>query len=98
MKQKKEPKLLKGEILIILSIIVLLVLIPVINVYSKALVSETNIAKEKIKYNIDNQEKLNESLNMKISELTSLEKIQEIADKYNLSYNNDNIIVIEKGK
>ena len=37
------------------------------------------------------QEKKNESLTMKINELASLDKIQEVADDQGLSYNNDNI-------
>ncbi len=94
-KKSEEPKVTRKEVLLISTIILLLVLIPLINVYSKALVSETNIELEKINNNIKKQESINESLNMKISELTSLEKIQEIAKKYGLTYNNDNIIVID---
>ena len=41
------------------------------------------------------QKKVNESLNMKINELASLDKIREVASSAGLSYNNDNIKVID---
>lgn len=89
-------KLLKGEKTLIFFIAVLLIALPVINVYSKALVSETNIDVEKIKINIKQQSSINESLNMKISELASLDKIQAVANDMGLSYNNDNIKIVDK--
>ena len=46
---------------------------------------------EKIKNKIALQEKSNESLDMQINELASLENIKAVADKYGLSYNNENI-------
>ena len=88
-------KLLKGEKTLVFFIAVLLIALPVINVYSKALVSETNIDVEKIKINIK-QSSINESLNMKISELASLDKIQAVANDMGLSYNNDNIKIVDK--
>ena len=65
-------------------------------VFSQATLSKINFEVEKSKKEIAYQEKKNESLNMKISELASLDKIQEVAEKQGLSYNNDNIKTIEK--
>ena len=39
-----------------------------------------------------------QSLNMKISELASLDKIQDVAEKQGLSYNNDNIKTVVNEK
>ena len=50
---------------------------------------------EKIKSEISAQEKVNESLSMKISELASLDKIQEVAQSEGLSYNNSNIKYVD---
>ena len=68
---------------------------PLLHVYTKAKLSESNIIVEKLKKNIENQENINESLSMKINELASLDKIREVAENVGLSYNNDNIKVIE---
>ena len=51
---------------------------------------------EKVKYEITDQEKKNESLNMKVSELTSFDKVKDIVADMGLEYNNDNIIIINQ--
>lgn len=89
---KKKLKLLKGEKFMYLLLLFLAISIPVVNVFSKALVSETNIKNEKLKSKIAKQESANESLEMQINELVSMENIQKIADEYGLSYISDNII------
>lgn len=69
----------------------LLVLSPLAIVFSQATLSKINYDVEKLKIDISEQEKTNESLSMKISELASLDKIQEVAESEGLSYNNNNI-------
>lgn len=93
MARKKTTKLkfLKGEKLMYFLLVLVMLLIPVGNVLTQALLSETNIEVEKIKSKISAQEKTNESLDMQINELASLENVKAIADEYGLSYNNDNI-------
>ena len=63
----------------------LLVLAPLATVFSQAALSKVNYDVEKIKGEISAQEKVNESLSMKISELASLDKIQEVAQSEGLS-------------
>ena len=92
---KKHVKAFKGEKIIWFIILLLLVLTPVLHVYTKAELSETNIQVEQLKQNIEEQSNVNESLNMKINELASLDKIRAVASEEGLSYNNDNIKVIE---
>ncbi len=70
--------------------------IPISAVYVKARLSETNIAYESIKHDIEEQEKTNEGLKMEINELASLDKIQEVAQDNGLNYNNDNVKVVEE--
>ena len=84
-------KLLKGEKFIYFIFALLLVATPLVSVFTKALVSETNIELEQVKEKIEEQTGINESLNMKINELASLDKLQEVATEHGLSYNNDNI-------
>lgn len=81
---------------VILSLIMICVfLIPVAIVYFQASLSSTNIEVEKLKEKIEEQENINTSLSMQVDELASLSNIQDIANSYGLSYNNNNIIVVK---
>lgn len=90
-KKTTKIKLLKGEKLMYFLLILVMLLIPIGNVLTQALLSETNIEVERLESKIVAQEKTNQSLDMQINELASLENVKAIADKYGLSYNNDNI-------
>ena len=88
-------KLLKGEKMMYGVIVVLIALIPILNVYTSAVVTRTNIEVEELKSNIEKQTQDNESLTMQIDELASLENIQAVAKEYGLSYDNTNILTIK---
>ena len=87
---------LKGEKIVWLFIFICIISTPLLHVYTKSKLSESNIQVEKLKKNISEQSNINESLSMKINELASLDKIREVASSEGLSYNNDNIKVIEE--
>ncbi len=93
-KNKKRLKLLKGEKFMYGLLMCLLLAIPMFNVYTSSLLSETNNELEELKSNIEQQELTNQSLSMQIDELASLENIQKIAEEYGLSYINDNIKIV----
>lgn len=93
-KKTKKLKLLKGEKLMYGILVLLVVLIPIANVFTQALLSETNIRVEKIESKIKKQTATNESLAMQIDELVSIDNIQKVADLYGLSYNSDNIATV----
>lgn len=95
-KKHKKLKLLKGEKFMYILLVFLIISIPTVNVFSKALLSETNIKAEKLKSKIEQQENANESLEMQINELVSMENIQKIAAEYGLSYISDNIVNVEE--
>lgn len=90
-KIKKRLKMSKFERLIYTFTLVLVLLTPFALVFSQATLSEVNFEVEKLTKSIDTQEKKNESLTMKINELASLEKIQQVAKEQGLTYNNKNI-------
>lgn len=94
-KTKKRLVLSKFEKLLYGFALFLLVLAPLATVFSQATLSKVNYDVEKIKDEISTQEKTNESLSMKISELASLDKIQEVAESEGLSYNNNNIKYVD---
>lgn len=95
-KLKKRVKMSKFERLIYTFAIVLLVSAPLTIVFSKATLSKINFEVEKTKKQIEEQNKTNESLSMKINELASLDKIEEVAKEQGLSYNNNNIKNIDE--
>ena len=90
-KVKKRLKMPKFERLLYTLALFLLVISPVSIVFSKATLAKVNFEVEKQKKEIEEQEKVNESIAMTIDELASLTKIQEVAEQQGLSYNNNNI-------
>ncbi len=90
-RNKTTIKMLKGEKMLYVLLVIAIVLFPVSTVLSKAVLSETNITLEQIKSKIATQEGINESLSMQVDELASLDKIQEVAMSKGMSYNNNNI-------
>ena len=79
-------------------VVLLLLAIPITSVYVKAVLSETNIALQSAKDDLEKQANTNEGLKLEINELASLDKIQLVANENGLSYNNNNVIVVEQDK
>jgi cell division protein FtsL len=77
-----------------IAIFLTLLAIPVSMVYTQAMLSESNIELEAMKSEVKEQENLNESLKMQISELASLDTIQDVANQNGLVYSNGNIKVV----
>lgn len=95
-KRNNKVKTSKFVKLIYTLAILLVISFPIVSIASKAFVSKLNFDVEKLKKKVNTQEKTNQSLTMKINELSSLENIQEVAKEYGLEYNNDNIKVVMK--
>ena len=94
-KTRKRVKLCGVDRLMIMVIALLIVFTPVLVVYSKSTLSESNIELERIKRKVEKQESINESVAMKINELASLSNIQDVAKEHGLDYNNDNLIIVK---
>ena len=94
-KSRKKVKFYTLDKFMITLIVLLVLAMPVLIVYSKSTLSESNIELERIKRKIEKQESINESVSMKINELASLSNIQDVAKEKGLDYNNDNIIVVK---
>ena len=75
----------------LLSVLFGFVIMPATFVYTKAILSKSNIKLEKIESKIAAQQDRNEALGMQIDELASIDNIQDIASLSGLSYNNNNI-------
>lgn len=99
MKKTKKRKLrfTKGEKLVYFIGLVLSPLcILVVQIFCGASIGNLNMNVEKLKYEVKNQEKTNESMNMQVSELTSFDKIKEVIQEMGLAYNNENIVTVEE--
>ncbi len=90
----RKIKIVRGEKILYFLLFLLVIAVPVSNVFTKALLSESNIEVEQLKNKITKQSNLNEGLSMQVNELASLDKIQEVAKTIGLSYNNDNVKII----
>ena len=99
MRNKKKTvkfKITKGEKFMIFCSILFVVATLLVDVFISSATGNISLAIEKTKYEISNQEKKNESLEMQVSELTSYDKIKSVLEDMGLAYNNENIIVINK--
>ena len=94
----KKITMVKREKVLYILLFLLVIAVPISNVFTKAMLSESNIQVEQLKNKINRQTNLNESLGMQINELASLDKIQEVAKEVGLTYNNDNIKVITNNR
>lgn len=94
MKKNKKKRLQKTDRIFLTLIAIFAALVPVTLVFSQATLSKSNIEVEKARHKVKKQKNDNQSLSMQVDELASLSNIQGIAKEYGLSYNNDNIIVI----
>ena len=77
--------------LCILIIVILLLGI----VFGKTKLAQINLEVQKLTKEVDNQKNKNESLEMKIDERTSLDRIKKISEEYGLKYNSENIKTIK---
>jgi len=96
-KVKKRLRMSKFERFLYVVTTLLLVITPVSIIFSQSTLSKINYEVEKTKKEINKQKKKNESLQMKIDELASLDKIREVAKEQGLWYDNDSIKSILEG-
>ena len=60
-------------------------------IYSRATLGKINLEVQELSDIIKEESEDNQSLEMKINEMVSLDKIQEVSSELGLTYNNDNI-------
>ncbi len=94
--RKKVNRITKGEKVLYLSIGFMLLFTMFLKIYSAASLGNLKMSIEKLNYQITTQEKKNESLNMKISELTAFDNVKDVVNEMGLSYNYENIIIIDE--
>ena len=95
-KKKNKTRITKGERLLYFYATVAFFLMLGLKIFCGASIGEMKMSIEEKRYNIEQQEKTNESLTMQVNELTSFENVQKVVKEMGLAYNNNNIIVIDK--
>lgn len=95
-KKVRTIRFTKGERLVYVCATVCTIMTFVLQVFCSANVGNLKMNIEKIRYEITEQEKKNESLSMKVSELTAFDKVKDIVKDMGLAYNNDSIIIINE--
>ena len=92
--QMRKKGLTRGEKILYTGAVLCICFTFVLKIFCGAGIGHLSMNVEQLKYDIDVQEKTNESLNMKVSELTSFDKIKEVVEEMGLAYNNENILVV----
>ena len=94
MKKRKKKGISKIEKFIYKSFVLTTIILVVGIIYSRATLSKINLEVQELSGIIKEESEDNQSLVMKINEMVSLDKIQEVSDKLGLTYNNDNIMSV----
>lgn len=96
MRAKRKAKITKGEKILYSIASICFVAAFVVRIFLGANVGTLGIKVEKLKTELSMQEKKNESLTMKVNELTSFSKVNEVVKDMGLVYNYENIVNIDK--
>lgn len=94
-KKKKQQFLCSFERFMYKICIFVIVLLVVLIVCGQTSLAQINLEVQKLSKEVDNQKNTNKSLEMKIDEMTSLDRIKKVSEEYGLSYNSDNIKTIK---
>ena len=91
MKKKKKKGMSKLEKIMYKSFVLTTIILVVGIIYSRATLGKINLEVQELSGIIKDESEDNQSLVMKINEMVSLDKIQEVSSELGLTYNNENI-------
>ena len=91
MKKRKKKGISKFEKFIYKSFTLTTIILIIGIIYSRAALGKINLEVQELSGIIKNETEDNQSLVMKINEMVSLDKIQQVSTELGLTYNNDNI-------
>ena len=75
--------------------VVVIILLIVGIVCGQTSLAQVNLEVQKLTKEVEKERNVNESLEMKIDEMTSLDRIKQVSQEYGLAYNRDNIKTIK---
>ena len=94
-KKKKQQFLSDIERVMYKLCLVIIVLLIVGIVCGQTTLAQINIELQKLNKEVSDEKNKNDSLEMKIDEMTSLDRIKEVSEEYGLSYNSENVKTIK---
>lgn len=94
-RKKRKSRITKGEVLLYSMALLCLFGSIVSRIFFSAGITNLNMNIEQQRNEIANQQKTNESLTMKVNELTAYDKVKTVVTDMGLAYNNDSVIIIE---
>lgn len=96
MKKKKNKRFFCSfeRVMYKLCVVVIILLIVGI-VCGQTSLAQVNLEVQKLTKEVEKERNVNESLEMKIDEMTSLDRIKQVSQEYGLAYNSDNIKTIK---
>ena len=94
--KKKKARFTRYELILFVITGLICCAFPFISIFAKSNLSEISYKLESQKDEISEQSKNNESLQMKINELASLDNLDNVAKKMGLSYTGNSIKTIDK--
>lgn len=92
--KKRKMKLLKIEKVLYLSAVLCMGGLVLLRIFFGANIGNLKLEVEKLNLELSEQTKKNESLVMKVNELTSFDNVKSVVKDLGLAYNKDNIIII----
>ena len=95
-KNKKVNKSIKLEKKIYKLFVVTSIFLVMGIIYSRATLGKINLEIQELSDIIKEESEGNQGLAMKINEMVSLDKIQEVSNKLGLTYNNENIKAVSE--
>ena len=95
MAKKRRARVTKGEVMLYSLAFICLFSVVVLKIFFSAGITNLHMSIEQKRYDIADQEKMNESLTMKVNELTAYAKVKDVVSDMGLAYNNDNIVIID---
>ncbi len=93
--KKRRLKITRGEKILYISAILAFVCTMLLQVFVSSKIESLNMNVEQLRQKVSVQEKKNESLTMKVNEMTYFENVKKVADEMGLSYNQENIIIVD---
>jgi len=96
MKKTRKMRITKGERLLYVGAFISVMLTLVLKIFCGANMGNLSMNVERLKYDIDSQIKKNESLTMKVNELTSFSNVSGVVKDMGLAYNNENIVTVNE--
>ena len=96
MKKKKKKQFLSNLERFLYKVFALTIVLLIVGiVFGETTLARMNVDIQKLDSEVEKQRKRIESLNMKIDEMTSLDNIKEISERYGLTYHSENIKTIK---